>query len=94
MLFKRLWVLYLQIVGSITAYTIGLIDSYTPEHQKYLISGYTCGHCGAILVKKVLLPNVRVLDIDDQEVPLMKARAKGKKFQCPNCSYSWNIRKG
>ena len=92
-IFKRLWELYLQIIGSATAYTIGLFDSYTPEHQRYLITGYTCGNCGARLIKKVLLPNVRILDTDGYEVPLMKARAKGEKFQCPKCSYSWKFRK-
>ena len=92
-LLRRLWALYLKIIGVMTAYTIGLIDNYTPEHQKYLISGYTCGGCGVRLMKKVLLPDVRILDADGHEVPIMKARAKGEKFQCPKCSYSWKFRK-
>ena len=91
-LLKRLWVLYLQIIGATTAYTIGKIDRYSPEHQRYLTSGYTCGSCGARLMKKVLLPDVRILDADGCEVPIMKARTKGEKFQCPKCSFSWKFR--
>ncbi len=92
LLFKRLWVLYLRFTGIIAAY-IGLIDGYTPEHRQYLTSGYTCGNCGARLIRKVLLPDVRILDAEGQEVSILKARAKGKKFQCPKCSYSWKFRK-
>lgn len=90
--FKRLWVLYLQTIGITTAYTIGKIDHYSPVHQRYLISGYACGSCGARLMKKVLLPDIRILDADGYEVPLMKARTKGEKFQCPYCSFSWKFR--
>jgi len=90
---KRLLRLYVALTGSIAAYTLGLLDSYTPEHRRFLSSGFVCGSCKEFLLTKTLMAEVIIYDGQGNEVPMLQARAKGKYFACPKCGYKWEIRR-
>lgn len=86
--------LYLKVVGCLTANTIGILDRYTPEHRRFLSSGFVCAGCQATLTTRWLLADVNCFSPDGEAVPLMLARTKGKYFGCPRCSHRWELRNG
>jgi len=89
---KRLLRVYVALTGSISAYTLGLLDRYTPEHRRFLSSGFICGACKEFLIKKTLVADVNVFDEQGNAIPLLQARAKGKYFGCPKCGHKWQFR--
>jgi len=89
---KSLLRAYVALTGSIAAYTVGLIDRYTPEHRRFLSSGFTCGNCREFLIKKTLMADVLVVDEHGSEVPILMARLKGKYCKCPRCGHQWASR--
>jgi DNA-directed RNA polymerase subunit RPC12/RpoP len=75
-----------------TAWTLGWLDHYTPEHRKFLASGYVCQQCGRTLLTKYLIADVKCYGPAGNVVPIMQARRKGKYFECPQCLYRWILR--
>ena len=90
--FKALLRLYVAITGCLTVYTIGIIDKYTPEHKRFLTSGFICASCKGFLLKKTMVADVIIKDAEGNEVPMLKTRSKGKYFCCPRCNHSWMFR--
>lgn len=90
---KSLLRLYVALTGSLAAYTLGLLDSYTPEHRRFLSSGFICGACKEFLIKKTLLADVVVYDPQGNVIPMLQARARGKYFACPKCGHRWEFRR-
>lgn len=84
---------YVALSGAVTAYTVGLLDSYTAEHLRFLASGFICDGCKEFLIKKTLVADVIVLDSNGNSVPLLLARLKGKHFVCPRCGHRWELRR-
>jgi len=84
---------YLKVVGSLTAYTLGIIDRYTPEHRQFLASGFECAGCHSTLINSRGMADVKCLAQDGSEVPMLQARAKARYFVCPKCSHRWGLRK-
>jgi hypothetical protein len=83
---------YLKIVGSLTAYTLGVVDRYSPEHRRFLASGFECASCHSTLLTSRGMADVKCLAQDGSEVPMLQARAKAKFFACPKCSHRWELR--
>lgn len=103
LLFEVYWLLfkgYLRVVGSLTAYTLGVIDRYSAEHRRFLASGFVCGGCHETLIRKYhrwpvsgWVADAECYGPQGEEVPLLQARKKGSHFACPKCSYRWAFRK-
>ncbi len=87
--FKIILRAYVALTGSLAAYTIGILDHYTPEHKRFLASGFICASCRGFLLKKTMMADVIIKDADGNEVSMMKARSKGKFFCCPRCNHEW-----
>jgi len=83
---------YLVLVGKLTAATVGRLDNYSPEHQRFLSSGYNCPSCEHTLMRWWGVSNVLCLAADGKRVPVAIARLKGDMFQCPNCLHRWKFR--
>jgi len=83
--------LYLRAVGSLTAYTLGIIERYPPEHKKFLTSGFVCQSCAQTLLSKSWMADVTCYDADGEVVSIMEAKAKGRFFGCPKCNHRWPI---
>ncbi len=90
---KSLLRMYVALTGSITAYTIGVLDRYSDEHRRFLSSGFICGGCGEFLIRKTLVADVIVYDDLGNRIPMLQARFKGKYFGCPKCDHRWELRK-
>src|SRR2546421_71813 len=74
---------FATVVGSLTAWTLGRLDRYTPEHRKFLSSGFVCQNCRRTLLTKYLGADTKCYDAAGSVVPIMQARWKGKYFECP-----------
>jgi len=83
---------YLKLSGKIAVATIGKRDHYSEEHQKFLLSGYTCQHCKKTLMKWWVVPNVNCYAASGEKVPVAVARLKGRVFECPKCQHRWEFR--
>jgi len=84
---------YVALSGTITACTIGFLDRYTPEHRRFLSSGFQCGSCQEYLIGKWLVADVNIYDAEGNKVPMMVARFKGKRMACPKCGHQWEFRR-
>src|SRR5712671_6184033 len=84
---------YVALTGFISAHTVGVLDRHTPEHRRFLSSGFTCGSCKEFLIKKTLVADVIIYDDQGNTIPMLQARAKGKYFACPKCGHRWKLRK-
>jgi len=91
--FKLLLRLYVALTGSISAYTTGIVQNYSPEHQRFLRSGFTCASCRSFLIKKTLVADIIVKDEEGNIVPLMETKSRGRYAYCPRCNYKWPLRK-
>src|SRR5882724_8769632 len=90
--FKSLLRAFVALTGSVWAYTGGMLDRYTPEHRRFLSSGFICGSCKEFLVKNTLVANVITYDDQGNVIPMLQARWKGKYFGCPKCGHRWQAR--
>ena len=90
---KNLLRLYVALTGSLSAYTIGLIDGYTPAHRRFLASGFICESCQEFLITRTLMADVVVYDGQGNVVPILQARSRGKQFGCPKCGHRWDFRR-
>ena len=87
--------LYLRVVGSLTANTLGIVDRYTPEHRRFLSSGFVCfvcAGCHATLINSRWMADVKCYGQDGVEVSILQARAKAGYFACPKCFHRWELR--
>ena len=83
---------FARVVGTLTAWTLGRVDRYTPEDRKFLSSGFVWQNCGRTLLTKYLVADVKCYDPSGNVVPLTQARCKGKYFECPHCLHRWIFR--
>jgi len=91
--FKFIIWLYVALTGCIVACTFGIIDKYSPEHKRFLMSGFICGSCKRFLLNKKLMADVIAKDEEGNEVPALEIRARAKYFCCPKCNHKWKLRK-
>jgi hypothetical protein len=82
---------YLKGVGWFSA-AIGKLDRYSPEHLKWLSSGYVCQNCKTILMSRWGVADVNCYAANGERVTLALARLKGKVFECPKCNHRWDLR--
>jgi len=85
---------YVRVTGTLAAFTLGIVDRYSKEHRTFLSSGFICQNCKKTLLTKYLVADVRCYDADGKLVPLVRARSKGRFFECPICQYRWRFRVG
>lgn len=83
---------YLKGVGKLVALSVGRFDRYSAEHRRFLSSGYVCPGCERTLMHWWGAADVTALTPDGHPVPLMLARAKADRFQCPKCQRTWTFR--
>lgn len=84
--------LYLKLVGSFTAATMGRIDRYSDEHRAFLSSGYVCGGCRRTLMRWWGVADVAALSPQGTPVPLTQARRRADRWRCPKCQHTWPFR--
>ena len=85
--------LCVELIGRMTAYTIGLLDGYSTEQLRFISSGYICGACGEILIKRTWEFDCVMLDSEGVAIPILQARAKGKYCACLKCGHRWELRR-
>jgi ssDNA-binding Zn-finger/Zn-ribbon topoisomerase 1 len=83
---------YLKLCGKIAS-GIGLVDNYSDEHQKFLLSGFECPKCRQTLMKSYGVADVTCYDKNGKRVPVFLIRMRGRYFECPKCKYQWEFRK-
>jgi len=83
---------YLKLCGIAAATTLGKLDRYSEDHQKFLASGFVCQGCNATLMRWWGVADVRCLSESGERVSLAIARIKGKAFECPKCGHRWQFR--
>jgi hypothetical protein len=85
--------LYLKFAGSITAYSVGLIDRYSPQHRRFLASGFTCAGCQSTLLNDSFIADIRCYDCDGKYVHILEIRRRGSVCECPRCGHRWPLRR-
>src|SRR5258706_16048875 len=83
----------LRAVGGLFAHTIGRLDRYTTEHREFLSSGFVCKKCHQTLMGKWWTAGVNCYDSKGEKISIMKARLKGRFFECPKCLHRWPFRR-
>jgi hypothetical protein len=84
---------FLRINGVVIANTLGRLDRYTKEHMRFLSSGFVCQRCNQILMGKWWTAGVNCYDSKGKKISIMKARLKGRYFECPKCLHRWPFRR-
>jgi hypothetical protein len=84
---------FLRINGVVIANTLGRLDRYTKEHMKFLSSGLVCQKCNQTLMGRWWTAGVNCYDSKGERISIMKARLKGRYFECPKCLHRWPFRR-
>lgn len=82
---------FLRVFGPLWAQTIGRLDRYSAEHRQFLSSGCVCKKCHQTLMGKGWTAGVNCYDEEGKKISIMKARLKGRYFECPKCLHRWPI---
>jgi len=83
---------YLKILGTCFAKIMGRRSNYSPQHMRYLSSGFSCEKCHKTLVSKSSMPLVQCYDVNGSAIPLIEARSRGFEFECKECLHRWPLR--